>query len=95
VSHEFKLVYERGARQLLSKLSPDLKPRVKGAIESLKTDPYAGKELKLELAGYRSLRSRRYRVIYRVRPESRQVEIHHFGPRADVYETFRRELENR
>jgi mRNA-degrading endonuclease RelE of RelBE toxin-antitoxin system len=50
------------------------------------------KELKLELAGYRSLRSRRYRIIYRITEEARTVEILYFGVREDVYEAFRRLL---
>jgi mRNA-degrading endonuclease RelE of RelBE toxin-antitoxin system len=73
---------------LIRRLAPDLKPLIKRAIESLQTEPYSGKELKLELAGYRSLRSRRYRVIYRLREQARVVEIHYFGPRANVYERF-------
>ncbi len=88
----YRLVYEPNARQLLRRLPPDLKSAVKRAIESLRTDPYAGKELKLELAGYRSLRSRRYRGIYRVEEEARTVEILYFGVRKDLYEAFRRLL---
>ena len=88
----YRLAYEPGARGLLRQLPPDLKPLVKRAIETLRSDPHVGKELKLELAGYRSLRSRRYRVIYRVREADRVVEIHYFGHRTEVYETFRRRL---
>ena len=88
----YRLVYEPNARQLLRRLPPDLKPSVKQAIESLRTNPYAGKELKLELAGYRSLRSRRYRIVYRIVEETRTVEILYFGVRADVYEALRRLL---
>ncbi len=86
----YRLVYEPGSQQTLRRLPPDLKPLIKHAIEALRADPYVGKELKLELAGYRSLRTRRYRVIYRVRQAEQVVEIHHFGHRANVYETLRR-----
>ena len=85
-----RLAYEPGARELLRHLPPDLKPLVKRAIESLMSDPYAGKALKFELAGYRSLRSSRYRIIYRIRDTDRVVEIHYFGVRRDVYEAFHR-----
>ncbi len=91
----YRLVYEPGARDLVRHLPPDLKPIVKRAIETLRADPYAGKELKLELAGYRSLRSRRYRILYRVRERRRVVEIHYFGARTDVYEAFLRLLRGR
>jgi mRNA interferase RelE/StbE len=88
----YRLAYEPGARALIRRLPPDLKPAVKRAIESLQTDPYVGKPLKLELAGYRSLRSSRYRIIYRISQAERVVQIHYFGLRRDVYELLRRFL---
>jgi mRNA-degrading endonuclease RelE of RelBE toxin-antitoxin system len=86
----YRLLYASGARQLVQRLPPDLKPLVKQAIERLKDDPHAGKALRFDLAGYHSLASQRYRIIYRVRDVDRVVEIHHFGRRADVYEEFLR-----
>src|SRR5207247_720133 len=91
----YRLVYESGAEQLASRLAPDVKPLVKRAIERLRNNPHLGKELRFELAGYRSLRSRRYRVIYRVRDSERVVEVHYFGQRREVYETFRDMLSKR
>jgi mRNA-degrading endonuclease RelE of RelBE toxin-antitoxin system len=91
----YRLVYEPGAEQLASRLPPDVKPLVKRAVERLRSNPYLGKELRFELAGYRSLRSRRYRVIYRVRDPERVVEVHYFGQRREVYETFRDMLSKR
>lgn len=90
-----RLSYEPQAISLLRRLPPDLKPLIKAGIEGLRSDPYIGKELRLELAGYRSLRARRYRVIYRVDEEKRVVEIHHFGPRATIYDSLRRWLARR
>lgn len=89
----YRLVYEPGARELVRHLPPPLKPFVKAAIESLRNDPYGGKALKLELSGFRSLRSTQYRIIYRIRVSDRVVEIHYFGVRRNVYELFRRLLE--
>lgn len=91
----YRLAYEPGAWQLARRLAPDLKPLVKHAIEGLRDDPYAGKELKLDLAGYRSLRSRRYRIVYRIREPERLIEVHYFGHRTDVYETMRNLLRSR
>jgi mRNA interferase RelE/StbE len=88
----YRPVYEPNARRLLRQLPPELKPAVKQAVESLRTDPYAGKELRPDLAGYRSLRSRRYRVIYRIEEEAHTVETLCFGVREHVYKAFRRVL---
>lgn len=90
-----RLVHEPGARDLVRHLPPSLKPLVKCAIESLRDEPHAGKALRFELAGYRSLRRTKYRIIYRVREEDRVVEIHYFGIRRNVYELFLRALDRR
>ena len=47
-----------------------------------------GKCLERELAGYRSLRASRFRIIYRVDEENRALQIHYIGHRKDVYELF-------
>lgn len=88
----YRLVYEPGARALVRRLPPDLKPAVKQAIESLRDDPHTGKPLRFELEGFRSLRRAKYRVIYRVHEEERVVEIHYFGGRRNVYDLFHRLL---
>jgi mRNA-degrading endonuclease RelE of RelBE toxin-antitoxin system len=51
-----------------------------------------GKRLERDLAGYLSLRARRYRVIYRVDEKARTVEIHYVGHRRDIYEVFAEEI---
>jgi mRNA interferase RelE/StbE len=55
-------------------------------------EPHAGKKLERELAGYLSLRAKRYRIIYRVDEDARAVEIHYVGPRRDIYEVFAQEV---
>lgn len=68
---------------------PDLKRRVRAAVDLLCANPGAGKALRGELAGWRSLRVGRLRIVYR---ESRhQIEVAAIGPRASIYfETTRR-----
>jgi mRNA interferase RelE/StbE len=86
---------ERGVRlpkdveQVIRSLHPDLKRRVRAAIDLLCSSPAAGKALKGELAGWRSLRVGRLRIVYR---EARQqIEVAAIGPRASIYfETTRR-----
>ena len=77
-----------GCRRYLSRF-------VKRAIEQLAQEPHAGKRLERELAGYLSLRAKRYRVIYRVDESSRTVEIHYVGHRRDIYEVFTEEIRQR
>ncbi len=51
--------------------------------------PIAGKALKDELKGLRSLRVSRFRIIYRI-SKGKEIELVAIGPRERIYEdTFR------
>ena len=91
----FRLTYSKACRRVIKSLHPDLKPILKNEIENLRTNPYLGKPLMEELAGFYSLRFRRYRVIYRITTSKKMVEIHYIGHRRDIYDEFRKLLENR
>jgi mRNA-degrading endonuclease RelE of RelBE toxin-antitoxin system len=77
--------------RLISKLHPQIKTRPRGAIAQVLSNPQAGKPLQQDLAGFWSLRTGRFRLIYRIRPE-RIVEIIAFGPRKTIYEETSRLL---
>lgn len=50
---------------------------------------YAGSELTGELEGYRSLKAKRYRIIYSLNGTETSLEIYLVGHRRDVYATLR------
>lgn len=70
-------------QQAIRSLHPELKRRVRDALEGLLTAPAAGKMLTRELSGWRSLRVGRVRIIYREKGAS--VEVAAIGPRASIY----------
>jgi len=70
-------------------LHPELKRRVRLALDLIREDPEAGKVLRGELEGWRSLRVSRLRIVYR--ELHRSIEVAAIGPRASIYvETERR-----
>ena len=71
--------------QLVRGLHPDIKRKVRAALDRLARDVGAGKALQGDLQGLRSLRVARFRVIYRA-PARRVIEIVTIGPRDRVYE---------
>lgn len=74
---------------LIRGLHPDLKRRVRATLDAVVADPSVGKALRDELAGLRSCRVGRFRIIYRV--AGAVIEIVAVGPRASIYEeTWRR-----
>jgi mRNA-degrading endonuclease RelE of RelBE toxin-antitoxin system len=73
----------------LQGLHPDLERKVRAALDVIREDPAAGNELRDDLAGLRSLRVGRFRIIYRVAPR-RVIDLVALGPRRTVYvETLR------
>jgi mRNA interferase RelE/StbE len=74
---------------LVRGLHPQIKRKLRGALEAIAADPGCGKPLKEELAGLWSLRVGRFRVIYRVRAP-RQIDLIAFGPREGIYEETHR-----
>jgi mRNA-degrading endonuclease RelE of RelBE toxin-antitoxin system len=74
---------------LIRSLHPDLKQNVRSALSDIVNDPAIGKSLRDELAGLRSCRVGRFRIVYRV--VGTAIEIVAVGPRRTIYqETWRR-----
>ena len=88
-----RIRYTPTAARSIRHLHPSIKQAVREAIRGLGVNPLTGHQLSFELAGFRSLRVSRYRVIYRIHEPDRAVEIHLVGPRKDIYEVFRQMLE--
>ncbi|MCC7212219.1 MAG: cytotoxin [Candidatus Brocadia sp.] len=80
-----KLKAPDSVANLIRNLHPHLKKKVKASLHAIVSDPYSGKALKDELAGLRSFRVSRFRIIYRI-PDQRLVEIVAIGPRERIYE---------
>ena len=84
----YRLLYSETSRKQIVELHPELKSVVRSRLDTLRKDPFMGKGLERELSGYRSLRARRYRIIYKVNEEKESLEIHYAGHRKDIYELF-------
>ena len=85
----YKLRVPDNVAALVRNMHPQLKKKIKASLQIILADPNAGKALKDELAGLRSFRASRFRIIYRVSSKA-QIEIIAIGPREHIYEeTFR------
>jgi mRNA-degrading endonuclease RelE of RelBE toxin-antitoxin system len=62
---------------------------VRASIDALVMKPHAGSALTAELQGYRSLKARRYRIVYQLNDDETMIEIYFVGHRQDAYETLR------
>ena len=73
----------------LRSLHPEIKRKIRAALDIIVSEPAAGKSLQDELKGLKSLKVGRFRIIYKV-ASRRIIEIVAVGPRQTVYEeTYR------
>ena len=89
---KFKMRFTPEASRLLSKFHPENKKLIKKALLTIQQNPYQGHDLQEELQGFKSSRSSRYRIIYAINEEQGFIQIYYVGHRRDVYEQFRRLL---
>jgi mRNA interferase RelE/StbE len=79
--------------RLIRGLHPDLKRRIRSALDDVLADPAVGKALRGELLGLRSCRVSRFRIIYRV--AGTVIDVVAIGPRRTIYEETWRRLRRR
>jgi len=71
--------------EFIRKAHPQLKRKIRDALNIISDDPDAGKSLKDELKGLKSFRISRFRIIYRL-SSHRQIDIIAIGPRKNIYD---------
>ena len=64
----------------------------KNDLDELRENRHASRDLQEELSGFKSLRSKRYRIIYDIDESRKTIQVYYVGRRRDVYEQFRRLL---
>ena len=69
----------------LRTLPPQTKGYIRQACDDLCRDPWQGKSLRDELAGYYSLRAKRFRVVYEIQRQTVTVIVVGIGPRKTIY----------
>jgi len=88
VLNKYKLNLPHAVRNLIQKLHPDIKRKIRAALEMILENPTIGKALKEELEGLWSFRVGKFRIIYRV-SGNKTLDIIAIGPRMNIYrETF-------
>jgi len=82
---KYRLVIPPAVEGIISRLSPNLKSKIRAALEALREDPHLGKPLKDELRGLWSYRVSRYRIVYRIHHGRIEIQVIDVGPRNLIY----------
>ncbi len=77
---------------VLTHLSPTVKRDAKQALRILSEDPHAGEALEKELRGLWKYRIRSFRIVYRLIPGQRLIQVMGIGSRNTIYDTIRAAL---
>lgn len=72
--------------ELVRSLHPDLKRKIKAALQAVLIDPQSGKALKDDLEGLQSFRVGKFRMVYRIAKDKGIIEVIAIGPRKTIYE---------
>ncbi len=81
--------YTETAAKAIRKLDPQIKVRVRAAIDALREDPYRGKPLQLTLKGLYSWRTGDWRIVYRLDGARIEILVVTVGHRREVYARVR------
>jgi mRNA interferase RelE/StbE len=71
---------------LVRTLHPDIKRKIKAALQTVLNDPQSGKALKDELKGLQSFKVGKFRVVYKTAKDRGVIEVVAIGPRKTIYE---------
>jgi len=88
----WKISYTKSAAKALRGLDPQVRAKVRAAIEKLTEDPTRGKPLRLTLRGLRSWRTGDWRIVYRATQEKLEILVIAVGHRREVYDAIRDKL---
>ena len=82
----YRLIIPPAVEQSLVHLSPNLKKKIRAALEAIREDPSLGKPLKDELKGLWSYRVSRYRIVYRIHHYQIEIQVIDIALRSVIYE---------
>ena len=85
----------RWVRELCKTLPPEIKREARESLKELAADPFVGKPLERELTGSYSFRFMRYRIIYEINIEKREIAVTGIGHRSSIYETMTKLIRER
>ena len=86
---QFRLRVTEEVAAFLRSLHPEIKRKIRAALELVASDPSSGKSLQDELQGLKSLKVGRFRIIYKEGSRG-IIEVVAIGPRKVIYEeTYR------
>ena len=83
--HQGKIRVPDHVAALIRNMHPQLKKKIRSALEIIKNNPESGKALRAELKGLMTFRVSHFRIIYKTGSRG-LLELVAIGPRKTIYE---------
>lgn len=90
---QYKLRVMEETREEVRHFSPDVKRLVLEAVDRIAENPFLGEPLVEELTGYWKYRANRYRIVYKIVSETKEIYVVLIDERESVYDRLRRMAE--
>jgi len=81
----YKLRMPDETADFIRHMHPEIKKKIKSSLKIILSNPNSGKSLKGELAGLKSFRTGRFRIIYKISLKQ-SIDVVTVGPRSIIYE---------
>ncbi len=89
---KWHLIITPKVQNALRTIHPEIKYSIREAFDDIVHDPWIGKPLRDELSGFLSFRTRRFRIVYRIKRELITIVVVGVGPRKTIYEELAAEI---
>ena len=83
---DLRIRFAPEAARFIVNWHPENRKIIRQALDQFHRNPYSGHDLQEELSEFKSFKSKRYRIIYKVEERSSSIDIYVVGHRRDVYE---------
>ena len=86
---KLNIMFTLEGAKLLKNFHLESKKIIKAALIELRQNPFLGDDLQEELAGFKSYKSKRYRILYNLNDNESVIQVYYIGHRKDIYDQFR------
>ena len=84
----YKVKLTPAAAEMFKSIHPEIRKQTKTLLRALYVNPYVGKPLQNKLSEFRSLKMKRYRIVYRLDEADQLAVIYGIGHRKNIYEVI-------
>lgn len=92
---DMRIRFAPEAARFIAKVHPETRKMIRATLDQIRRNPAWGYDLQEDLSGFKSAKSKRHRIIYKLDELNNSIDVYVVGHRRDVYEQFRALLKSK